>query len=84
MVSLTRSHQLQLGTFLKSFLTRLRLLGGWDEEMVYRYLRVEYWLDDAVADVYRGKLAEVEEEELSGDSFSCIWSGIDTEECYFQ
>mmetsp|Transcript_52940 Transcript_52940/g.128407 ORF Transcript_52940/g.128407 Transcript_52940/m.128407 type:complete len:442 (-) Transcript_52940:141-1466(-) len=30
------------------------------------------------------KTAEVEEEELSGDSFSCIWSGIDTEECYFQ
>lgn len=37
--------------------------GGWDEESVYRFLRVEYWLDDAVADVYRGRLAEVEEDE---------------------
>jgi Cyclin D1 binding domain len=30
------------------------------------------------------KTAEAEEDELSGDSFSCIWSGMDAEECYFQ
>lgn len=30
------------------------------------------------------KTMETEEEELSGDSFSCIWRGMDTEECYFQ
>lgn len=30
------------------------------------------------------KTAEVEEEDLSGDAFSCIWTGGETEECYFQ
>mmetsp|Transcript_9222 Transcript_9222/g.19357 ORF Transcript_9222/g.19357 Transcript_9222/m.19357 type:complete len:406 (-) Transcript_9222:63-1280(-) len=30
------------------------------------------------------KTTETEEEELNGDSFSCIWTGSDTEECYFQ
>ena len=30
------------------------------------------------------KTAEVVEEDLSGDAFSCIWTGGETEECYFQ
>jgi len=30
------------------------------------------------------KTAEAEEDDLNGDPFSCIWSGEDTEECYFQ
>lgn len=30
------------------------------------------------------KTTEAEEDELSGDPFSCIWTGDDTEECYFQ
>lgn len=37
--------------------------GAWDEEMVYRFLRVQYWLDDAVAGVYRKQLAESEDED---------------------
>lgn len=30
------------------------------------------------------KTSEDVEEELEGDAFSCIWHGMDTEECYFQ
>jgi hypothetical protein len=30
------------------------------------------------------KTTETEEDELNGDPFSCIWTGDDTEECYFQ
>ena len=30
------------------------------------------------------KTTETVEEELKGDEFSCIWHGMDTEECYFQ
>ena len=40
--------------------------GGWDEEMVYRFLRVEYWLDDAVTVAYREKL-RVQDEYYSDD-----------------
>lgn len=28
--------------------------------------------------------SEVVEEDLKGDPFTCIWHGMDTEECYFQ
>lgn len=30
------------------------------------------------------RTSETVEEELQGDPFSCIWHGMDTEECYFQ
>lgn len=30
------------------------------------------------------KTTETVEEDLEGDPFSCIWHGMDTEECYFQ
>jgi hypothetical protein len=30
------------------------------------------------------KTTETEEEEFNGDPFSCIWTGGETEECYFQ
>ena len=30
------------------------------------------------------KTTETVEDELKGDEFSCIWHGMDTEECYFQ
>jgi len=30
------------------------------------------------------KTTEAEEEDFNGDPFSCIWTGDDTEECYFQ
>jgi hypothetical protein len=30
------------------------------------------------------KTTETEENEFAGDAFSCIWTGDDTEECYFQ
>jgi hypothetical protein len=30
------------------------------------------------------KTTETVEEELNGDPFSCIWTGAETEECYFQ
>jgi Cyclin D1 binding domain len=30
------------------------------------------------------KTTETVEEELNGDPFSCIWTGSETEECYFQ
>lgn len=30
------------------------------------------------------KTTETVEDELNGDPFSCIWTGDDTEECYFQ
>lgn len=30
------------------------------------------------------KTAETVEEDLNGDPFSCIWTGAETEECYFQ
>lgn len=30
------------------------------------------------------KTTETEEDDLNGDPFSCIWTGEDTEECYFQ
>lgn len=43
--------------------------GGWNEDLVYKYLRVEYWLDDAVAAVYRKQIANAasydDKEELS-------------------
>ena len=30
------------------------------------------------------KTAETFEDEIDGDALSCIWHGVDTEECYFQ
>ena len=30
------------------------------------------------------KTTETVEDELNGDPFSCIWTGSETEECYFQ
>ena len=30
------------------------------------------------------KTTETVEDELKGDEFSCIWHGVDSEECYFQ
>jgi hypothetical protein len=37
--------------------------GGWNEDMVYKYLRIEYWLDDAIADVYRRELLESDDDD---------------------
>lgn len=46
--------------------------GGWNEDMVYKFLRVEYWLDDAVAGVYRKELNEVEEDETDESAMPSI------------
>jgi len=46
--------------------------GGWNEDMVYKFLRTEYWLDDAVAGVYRKELSELEMDEDDEDSMPPI------------
>lgn len=40
--------------------------GGWDEEVVYKYLRIEYWSEDFVSNEYRGDIGANEEEEEEG------------------
>jgi hypothetical protein len=44
--------------------------GGWNEDVVYRYLRIEYWLDDAISGLYRKQISTTEDEEDSNETTS--------------
>lgn len=54
--------------------------GGWDDETIYKYLRLEYWPEDDLADKYRTELLlneiQVDETKIEpggSHAFSPIW-----------
>jgi len=53
--------------------------GGWDEEVVYKYMRVEYWSEDFVSSQYRedtGANQKFQEDDEHLSRFSLLTQGV--------